>query len=254
MLHRVLQNLLSNALRYTASGRVLMGARRVGGEVVIQVCDTGVGIAPEHQAHVFREFHRYAAGPGTEQGLGLGLSIVERICRILGHPVSFRSRPGHGTVFSVRVPRGLSTELLTPSEAVPMRTGPNLEQAVVLCIDNERSVLDGMRTLLESWSCRVLLAGDVAEALAALDADSGPPELLIVDYHLDRGANGIDAVETVRRAYGADLPSVIITADRSEAVRARALAHGIAVLHKPVRPAALRALLMRLLSAREAAE
>ena len=254
MLHRVLQNLLSNALRYTTTGRVLMGARRAGGDVVIQVCDTGAGIAPEHQAHVFREFHRYAAGPGSEQGLGLGLSIVERICRILDHPVGLRSQPGRGTVFSVRVPRGTPAEHLPPSEAVPMRAGPNLEQAVVLCIDNERSVLDGMRTLLESWSCRVLLAGDVAEALAALDADAGPPELLIVDYHLDHGGNGIEAVETLRRAYGADLPAVIITADRSEAVRARALAHGVALLNKPVRPAALRALLMRLLLAREAAE
>ncbi len=254
MLHRVLQNLLSNALRYTVSGKVLLGARRAGREVVIQVCDTGRGIPPEHQSLVFEEFQRFAAGPGTEHGLGLGLSIVDRISRILDHPVSFRSMPGRGTAFSVRVPRGRTPGRGVPVEALPPRALPSLERAAVLCIDNDASVLDGMRALLKSWSCRVLLARGLAEAAALAVTEPARPELLIVDYHLDQGGDGADCVAALRRAYGADLPAVIVTADRSDAVRARARALGIAVLHKPVKPAALRALLMRLLATRQAAE
>ena len=130
---------------------------------------------------------------------------------------------------------------------------PSLERAVALCVDNEAAVLDGMRTLLESWSCRALLARGTAEG-AALAAERLRPDLLIVDYHLDEAGDGVDCVEVLRRAYAADLPAVIVTADRSEAVRSRALSRGITVLHKPLRPAALRALLMRLLATREAAE
>jgi Na+/proline symporter/signal transduction histidine kinase len=254
LLHRVLQNLLSNALRYTLSGKVLMGVRRHGADVVIDVSDTGSGIPLEYQGRVFQEFQRFAAGAGTEHGLGLGLSIVDRISRILDHPVRFRSQPGRGTTFSVRVPRGKGVEALGTMETIPPRALPSLEQAVVLCVDNEATVLDGMQALLESWSCRVLLARGLREAAALAVAEPLKPELLIVDYHLDQSGDGADCVEALRRAYGAALPAVIVTADRSEAVRARALARGLMVLHKPVKPAALRSLLMRLLATRQAAE
>jgi Na+/proline symporter/signal transduction histidine kinase len=254
LLHRVLQNLLSNALRYTLSGKVLMGVRRSGIELVIDVSDTGSGIPLEYQGRVFQEFQRFAPGPGTEHGLGLGLSIVDRISRILDHPVRFRSQPGRGTTFSVRVPRGKGVEAQGMIETPPPRALPSLEQAVVLCVDNEATVLDGMQALLESWSCRVLLARGLREAAALAVAEPLKPELLIVDYHLDQSGDGADCVEALRRAYGAVLPAVIVTADRSEAVRARALARGLMVLHKPVKPAALRSLLMRLLATRQAAE
>jgi Na+/proline symporter/signal transduction histidine kinase/CheY-like chemotaxis protein len=254
LLHRVLQNLLSNALRYTLSGKVLMGVRRSGIELVIDVSDTGSGIPLEYQGRVFQEFQRFAPGPGTEHGLGLGLSIVDRISRILDHPVRFRSQPGRGTTFSVRVPRGKGVEAQGMIETPPPRALPSLEQAVVLCVDNEATVLDGMQALLESWSCRVLLARGLREAVALAVAEPLKPELLIVDYHLDQSGDGADCVEALRRAYGAVLPAVIVTADRSEAVRARALARGLMVLHKPVKPAALRSLLMRLLATRQAAE
>jgi Na+/proline symporter/signal transduction histidine kinase len=254
LLHRVMQNLLSNALRYTLSGKVLMGVRRSGIELVIDVSDTGSGIPLEYQGRVFQEFQRFAPGPGTEHGLGLGLSIVDRISRILDHPVRFRSQPGRGTTFSVRVPRGKGVEAQGMIETPPPRALPSLEQAVVLCVDNEATVLDGMQALLESWSCRVLLARGLREAVALAVAEPLKPELLIVDYHLDQSGDGADCVEALRRAYGAVLPAVIVTADRSEAVRARALARGLMVLHKPVKPAALRSLLMRLLATRQAAE
>jgi signal transduction histidine kinase/CheY-like chemotaxis protein len=252
LLHRVLQNLLSNALRYTQAGKVLLGARRAGSQIVIQVWDTGSGIPLEYQGLVFEEFRRF--GPETERGLGLGLSIVDRISRILDHPVTFRSRPGHGTGFSVRVPRGKQAEAVPPVSATAPRALPNLEQAVVLCVDDQVTVLDSMRALLEGWSCRVLLARGLVEAVALASAESAKPELLIVDFHLDQSGDGIDCVDALRRAYDAHLPAVLVTADRSETVRIRAFAHGISVLHKPLKPAALRAVLMRLLATRQTEE
>jgi len=255
LLHRILQNLLSNAVRYTGAGKVLLGVRRRGnGKDVIQVLDTGSGISAEHHALVFEEFRRFAAGPGTEQGLGLGLSIVERIARILQHPIALSSEPGRGTVFSVQVPRGRLAAAPAPPELAPFRISPRLEGSVVLCIDNEAGVLDGMKTLLESWSCRVILARGLREAVTWACADATPPDVLIADYHLDSDGDGVHCVEDLRRRCGASLPALLVTADRSEAVRRRAAAAGIAMLHKPVKPAALRALLTRLLAVRVAAE
>jgi Na+/proline symporter/signal transduction histidine kinase/CheY-like chemotaxis protein len=254
MLHRVLQNLLSNAVRYTSAGKVLMGARAAGPEVVIEVWDTGSGIPVKYQSLVFEEFQRFAPASDAEHGLGLGLSIVDRISRILDHSVSLRSTPGRGTVFSLRVPRGRPPERRAADEASPTRVLPGLADAVVLCIDNEDSVRDAMRTLLEGWPCRVLLARGLAEAAALARAEPRMPDLLVVDYHLGPSGDGVDAVAALRRGCDAELPAVIVTADRSEAVRVRAAAHGIAILHKPLRPAALRALLMRLIATRQAAE
>ncbi|HYM03846.1 MAG TPA: PAS domain-containing hybrid sensor histidine kinase/response regulator [Stellaceae bacterium] len=254
-LHRILQNLLSNAIRYTQAGRVLLGVRRSEGDHhVIQVWDTGTGINPEHRGLVFQEFRRFATGPGSEHGLGLGLSIVDRISRILQHSIDFRSEVGRGTMFSVQVPRGRGPLLTASVEIPPARTPSKLEHALVLCIDNEASVLDGTKALLESWSCRVMLASGLREATTLAAAAATPPDILIVDYHLDRDGDGVDCVEALRRLCGRELPAVLVTADRSDAVRARAAAIGLAILHKPVKPAALRSLLMRLLAVRIAAE
>jgi len=254
LLHRILQNLLSNAIRYTSTGKVLLGARRRGKESVVQVWDTGSGISPEHRQLVFEEFRRFATGPGAEHGLGLGLSIVERIGRILKHPITFRSDLMRGTVFSVEVPRAGEPAAPAAIDLAPSRTASKLEHAVILCIDNEADVLDGMKTLLESWSCRVLLASGLREAMTLLAAEATRPDVLIVDYHLDQNGDGVECVEHLRTRCGAALPAVLVTADRSEAVRTRATAAGLAILHKPVKPAALRALLMRFLSMRMAAE
>jgi signal transduction histidine kinase/CheY-like chemotaxis protein len=254
LLHRILQNLLSNAIRYTAAGKVLMGARRRGGEVTIEVWDTGAGIPVEKQSLVFKEFQRFGAAPGTEQGLGLGLSIVDRIARALDHPVGFRSTPGRGTVFTLRLPRAHG---LVPARTAQMPAAgvlPELEGTAMLCIDNEPSVLDGMKTLLEGWGCRVVAAAGLDQALAL------PPEALagigtmLVDYHLDSQADGLRCIAALRRRLARNLPAVLVTADRSEAIKAAALAQGLPILNKPVKPAALRALVTRLLAARQAAE
>ncbi|WP_425450159.1 hybrid sensor histidine kinase/response regulator [Virgifigura deserti] len=253
LLHRVLQNLLSNALRYTARGKVLMGARRAGRFLLIQVWDTGSGIPQDKQLLVFKEFQRFAIGSGTEQGLGLGLSIVERISRILDHPVSLRSELGRGTMFTLRVPRGemtIAPPLVAPE---PARFSSALDRAVVLCIDNQASVLDGMRTLLAAWSRSVRVASGLSEALEVVGDGTERPDLVIVDYHLDEG-DGIACVEALRRRLGIDLPAILITADRSDALKMRADALGLPLLNKPIKPAALRALITQTLADRQAAE
>jgi Na+/proline symporter/signal transduction histidine kinase/CheY-like chemotaxis protein len=252
LLHRVLQNLLSNAVRYTARGKVLMGVRRAGAALLIQVWDTGCGIPRDKQPLVFNEFQRFASGPGTEHGLGLGLSIVERISRLLDHPVSFRSEPGRGTVFTLRVPRGAAN--IAPLRPALEPMWPIAERVTVLCVDNEPSVLDGLAALLEGWSCRMRAATGLSEALALDVAGGAPPDLLIVDYHLGDGRHGIDAIAALRDHYRREIPAILITADRSEAVAARAQALGLPILNKPLKPAALRALITRTIAARQAAE
>jgi Na+/proline symporter/signal transduction histidine kinase/CheY-like chemotaxis protein len=253
LLRRILQNLLSNAVRYTPAGKILMGARRRGTQVMIEVHDTGSGIPLEQQKLVFREFQRFTVAPGAEQGLGLGLSIVDRIARVLDHPVGFRSIPRRGTAFTVLLPRGAAPAARPPRMA-PVPALPTLEHALMLCIDNEPGVLDGMKALLEGWGCRVLVATGLAAALDLLAGDPALPDLMIVDYHLDAEADGLRCAEMLRHRFGSDIPAVLITADRSQAVRAAALVQGLHVLNKPIKPAALRALATRVIAARQAAE
>ena len=242
LLRRLLQNLVSNALKYTQNGRVLVGCRRHANCIRIDVYDTGIGIPKSKQRVIFTEFHRLEQGAKVARGLGLGLSIVERIARMLGHKVEIESGIGHGSHFSVEVPRALAV----PKEvrrAEPRRVERRqLTGLVVLCIDNEPKILDGMQALLGGWGCEVLTATDLAAALTRVGDAEAPPNGLLVDYHLDRG-NGIDAIGELRRRFGADMPAILITADRSAGVLDAARALKIQVLHKPVKPAALRALL-----------
>jgi signal transduction histidine kinase len=253
LLRRILQNLLSNAIRYTPAGKVLMGARSQDGQVSIEIRDTGSGIPLDKQGLVFREFQRFAVAAGTESGVGLGLSIVDRIARVLDHPVRFQSVPGKGTLFALRLPRRyLAAPEPSGARAVPIL--PSLEHASILCIDNEPSVLDGMRVLLEGWGCRVRLAAGLADALKIDHADMTRLDVMIVDFHLDADADGLRCVDVLRQRHSAALPAILITADRSAAVKAEALAHGLHVLNKPIKPAALRALVTRIISTQQAAE
>jgi CheY-like chemotaxis protein/anti-sigma regulatory factor (Ser/Thr protein kinase) len=240
LLRRLLQNLVSNAIKYTPKGRVLIGCRRKGGRVRIDVLDTGVGIPKSKQREVFLEFHRLDQGARAARGLGLGLSIVERIARVLGHTIDITSRPGRGSRFSIEM------AVAPPIAATPLRrqSGPaevrSLAGLPILCIDNEPQVLDGMEVLLGGWGCHVSAAADLAGAIDAIE--KGPrPAGILVDYHLDR-ANGIAVVRELRARYG-ELPAILITADRSPEVRDEARSAGIHLLNKPVKPASLRALL-----------
>jgi signal transduction histidine kinase len=250
LLRRLLQNLVSNAVKYTPSGRVLVGARRRQGRLVIEVWDTGLGIPVSKQKVVFREFQRLDQGAKVARGLGLGLSIVDRIGRVLDHPVTLKSEPGRGSVFRVEVPLAALPATVTPLEAPRVPLAP-LAGLKVLALDNEPAIQEGMRTLLTGWGCEVATAADLPGALAALGAAA--PEAILADYHLDEG-NGLDAITALREAAGRAIPAVLLTADRTLAVRDAAAAIGVHVLSKPVKPAALRALLVQWRASRIAAE
>jgi Na+/proline symporter/CheY-like chemotaxis protein/PAS domain-containing protein len=242
LLRRMLQNLVSNAIKYTPKGRVLFGCRLRGGKLRIDVFDTGLGIPASKKKIIFREFHRLDEGAKVARGLGLGLSIVQRIGRVLDHKIDLRSAVGRGSRFSVEVPlSSAAPQVQSQREAANVDRG-RLLGITVLCIDNEPQVLDGMDTLLGGWGCRVLKASDVTTAIGAIAESQTAPSGLLVDYHLDRG-NGLDAIAELRRRFGADLPAILITADRSPHVRDTARAQDVQVLSKPLKPAALRALM-----------
>ena len=243
LLRRLLQNLISNAIKYTPQGRVLVGARRgSNGSLRIEVHDSGLGIPSSQTRAIFREFHRLQDGARVARGLGLGLSIVERIGRVLNHRVQLRSQPGRGSMFSVEVPIAAavraSVQQRRPARTVPAQLGG----MVVLCIDNEPQILDGMETLLSGWGCQVLKASSLTAAIAVIERSGTIPSGLLVDYHLDDG-NGIDAIVKLRERFGRSLPAILITADRTPRVRDEARGRDVPILNKPVKPAALRALL-----------
>ncbi|MBZ0329485.1 response regulator [Halomonas sp. ANAO-440] len=245
LLGRVLRNLLSNACRYTESGSVLLGVRHVGDVVSLEVHDTGPGIPADQLQAIFEEYHQLNAEQArNRQGVGLGLAIVERICQRLDATVSVDSTPGHGSCFAVRVPicRPSSSQEAAPLASLQLSP---LQGRRMLVVDNDSRILMGMQALLEQWGMDCRVAHDLAEALAQLHE---PPDVLLVDLHLDGGEMGDFLVEKLRRHWQQPaLPAVVITADRSEAWRRTLAEAGIPVLHKPVRPGKLRAVLSQLL-------
>ena len=251
LLRRVLQNLISNAIKYTRSGSVLLGARARGDSVVVQVLDTGPGIPEDKRTVIFKEFQRLE-GPGSNvRGLGLGLSIVERICRVLDHPIHLVSRPMRGSNFSVRIPRAEPRHVAAPA-VVPQPSPGNLAGCAVLCIDNEPVVLSGMETLLAGWGCNVRTAPSAAEALSVLAGGQHLPDIILADYHLDSGT-GIDAIVRIRKEFDRPIPAVLITADHSLEVQREVRAHDIPLLRKPLKAGSLRAILSKIVIARQAA-
>lgn len=241
-LRRIVQNLLANAVRYTRSGRVLVGVRRVGNAARIEVWDTGPGIPAADREAVFREFHRLSNGQGMG-GMGLGLTIVERACALLDHPLELVSEEGRGTGFRVTVPLAGDRPLRVDKSAEALPAGA-VDGMVALVIENDASMRTALVGLLETWGASALDAGGSAEAIGLL-ADLGiAPDVIVADYHLDEDDNGLDAVAAVRGQYGV-IPAVLVTADRSRALADRCAALGIPMLNKPVEPARLRALLAR---------
>src|SRR5438270_5747891 len=242
LLRRLLQNFISNAIKYTPHGRVLVGCRRHGQSLRIGVYDTGVGIPVLKRGEIFKEFHRLEQGARIARGLGLGLSIVERLARVLNHGIALDSNPGGGSVFSVTVPTAKAVTLTAAvTSATPLARAP-IAGALIVCIENDAAILDGMRTLLKAWDAKVIAVSDPDAAIEAIEASGGRVTGLLVDYHLDRG-NGVAAIRDIRRRFGENIPAILITADRSPHVRAAAREETIAVLNKPVKPASLRALI-----------
>jgi Na+/proline symporter/signal transduction histidine kinase/CheY-like chemotaxis protein len=246
LLRRIVQNFLSNALRYTRQGTVLLGVRRHGSHVSIEVWDTGPGIAHEHLRMIFDEFRRLEQpSPWGEKGLGLGLAICDRIARILNHDLSADSRPGRGSRFAIRLPRAAESAPVTTTRT-PRRPAPiGLPQSLhVLCLDNDAAILDGMQALLTRWGMSCDISRNVEEAQNA--AQQRRPDLVLADYHLDDALDGLAALDYLRDICNPPPPGALITADASVELKTRARDLGYALLRKPVKPAALRALIAQL--------
>src|SRR5712692_2871614 len=248
LLERILLNLVSNAVRYTLDGGVVVGCRRRGQLLRIEVWDSGTGIPEDHRRDIFVEFYQLA-GPDRDGrgGLGLGLAIVERLCRLLDHPIELASRVGSGSRFSVSVPavspRLAQTEPEDWSRAKPDPWGGKL----VVVIDDDALVLDGMRGLLRSWGCRVVTAASESGALAALAEHGQRPDLIISDYRLSGGQTGIEAIARLHGVFGADVPTFLISGDTAPERLREASASGYHLLHKPVPPMTLRAMVSQYL-------
>ncbi|MGY6554381.1 MAG: PAS-domain containing protein [Wenzhouxiangella sp.] len=240
LLRRILQNFLSNAVRYTRVGRILIGARRRGDQVLAGVWDTGEGIAEHQRAEIFEEFRRLDHDQHAP-GLGLGLAIAERMARLLGHQLVLDSTPGRGTLFGVRVavvPQQLSPPLAQTPE-------PTQAAASVLVVDNDPSMLVSLQGLLSRWGFVVRTASGPEAALAELDTRAF--DLLLLDYHLDHGRTGLALLQQLR-ASGCASPVILISADHTADLKNAAAEAGCDLLHKPLKPLALRSLINRLVA------
>ena len=240
LLRRVIQNFLSNAIRYTETGKILLGCRRLNGFLRIEVLDTGPGMSDDQLTHIFEEFRRFQHGR-DQKGLGLGLAIVDRISGMLNHPISVHSIQGKGSTFGITVPLAVGDHPAminsTPSSS---RRVSSLGGLHVLCIDNDAAILQGMVALLGNWKCNVTAAQSLEDALSKLEGRQ--PDMILADYQLDDDRNGLDAMDAIREALNPDIPGILITGYMAPEVRDDAMNRGYQVLYKPVKPAALRAL------------
>ncbi len=251
MLRRILQNLLANAHHYTREGGVLLASRRRGETIRMEVWDTGPGIPEVERERIFEEFQRGSTSMDTNRGgFGLGLSIVSRMAQTLEHPLDMCTRPGRGTRFSITAP---ATESATPPSELPalpaaLPSAIGLAHTRVLVIDNDPRVVEAMINLLTRWQCDARSAHGLGDIELLIEQDEFRPEILLADYHLDFGKLGTEAIDRLRAAFDPSLPAVIITADRTEDIVAAARQKSCEVLHKPIRPAELRALMQHLLN------
>jgi len=256
LLRRLIQNLVSNAVKYTRQGKIVVGVRhRKGGLIDLEVADSGIGIPADQLQMIYQEFVRLDEGSRAASGLGLGLSIVDRIARVLDHPITASSRHGRGTSFRVGLsPASGAVAEFSAKSARPGQIGLAMAGTRVLCIDNEAAIRDGMQVLLSGWGCAVETHASAEEAIAAVERAGQRPDIALVDYHLDRGTNGLDAIRALRARVDPGLAAILVTADRSLSVRDEAVAMGVQMLTKPLKPASLRAAMASALQRREAAE
>lgn len=248
LLARVLRNLLSNAIRYTPEGKLVLGCRRRQNGLEIQVLDTGIGIEGSKLGEIFREFSRIdAARTRTDKGIGLGLAIVERLSRVLGHEIRVQSNPGKGSCFSLMVPYG---KAVAPAVTAPIEldaVGLPIRDARILVVDNDIEICEGMQALLSTWHCRVMAAQSVAQLQEDAALVEFQPQLMIADYHLDNGETGLQAIKAVKTRLGCEIPVILITADYSNELRLAAKNAGYVLLNKPVKPLKLKMLMSNFL-------
>jgi signal transduction histidine kinase len=252
LLDRMVRNLVSNAIQHTRQGTVLVACRLRPGTVRIEVRDSGPGIPQHLHQEIFQEFYQIR-NPERDRsnGVGLGLAIVERVGRMLGHPVLLRSAPGCGSTFTIVLPRSTDPAPATAAPTAPAAEGmPSLQGRRIAAIDDDPIVLEGMRQLFDHWGCTLVAAASTQELLDHLAKDSTVPDLVISDYRLRDGETGAQAIAKVTAFCGRPLPGVLVTGDTAPERLREAAQSGYAVLHKPVRPGKLRALLLHLLDVR----
>lgn len=250
-LRRIAQNLVSNAIKYTESGRVLVGARRQGARAWLEIHDTGIGIPVADRNRIFDEFQRLESDGRGEPGMGLGLSIVKRACAKLDHPISLESEPGRGTVFRVglRIVDSLVLPLLPDPPDNPDRD--KLRGRTALVVENNESMRHGYALILrDNWGMRTIPVEGTAEARRAVLNSGQIPDLIVADYHLGGKDTGIRTIKALRETSGEEIPAVMVTAHRNAGLARSCARLGVRVLEKPVHPEELRNALLQLVGER----
>ncbi len=250
LVERILRNLVSNAIRYTNDGSVLVSCRQRGDRVLLQVWDTGIGIRESERVHIFEEFYQVpntgVVSPEQRKGLGLGLAIVKRLADLMNAPLSVRSQAGRGTVFTLELPVGKAPRAVAPAVPGKGPLGITLEGRLVVIVEDEPAVRGGLEVLIKGWGASIASFESVA-ASAAWAAASDPqivkPDLLIVDYRLEDGLNGVDAIKALRARFGAAVPAILVTGSTMTGHEMDAQAHNFHLLIKPVVPNKLRAMI-----------
>ncbi len=240
LLRRIVQNFLTNALRYTRQGKVLLGVRRCGAQVRVEVWDTGAGIEEEKQHEIFEEFNR-GSQISMDQGLGLGLAISKGIAQVLDHQISMRSWPGRGSVFSLTLDCAAKDEL-RPAQAITREIQSDLDHLRVLCVDNDENILRAMEGLLGRWGCDNRSATNLVQTMKILE-QGWLPHIVLSDYRLDHGRTGLEVLQQCRLRMGDHFTGVVISADRTEEMLDAIRSNGFSFMPKPVKPVKLRALL-----------
>jgi signal transduction histidine kinase/CheY-like chemotaxis protein len=250
LLERILLNLVSNAVRYTERGGIIVGCRRRGDSVRIEVWDSGIGIPQDQQQNIFREFYQVGGARAGAAGLGLGLAIVDRLSRLLGHRLEIASVQGKGSRFSIAAPQA-------PPQVDPAEISLPLQALIqpfagkfIVVIDDDRLVLDGMCGLLRGWGCQVSASTSSGDALASLFELNERPDLIISDHHFTHGENGISVIKRLRRTFNVPIPALLVTGDISVERKQEAAAGGFELLQKPVPPMILRATMSGILKQR----
>lgn len=249
-LRRILQNLVANAIRYTHSGRVLVGVRRRQYVIEFQVSDTGIGIAKEEQEKIFEEFHRIDRQLVSDSAMGLGLTIVKRACDMLGHELTLGSTIGKGTTFTVSVPFSRNKIKAEAEQEISFDSPPSLENAIIMVVENDLTVAEGMEHMLESWGATPVVVTNLEQAFAQIKELDILPDIFLVDYHLDDMNNGLDFIAGIRDKFGA-IRSILLTADRDPTIFKQANEQGAFVRYKPLDIPELHNLVANLLNSHE---
>lgn len=247
LLERVLLNLVSNAVRYTPRGSVLVGCRQRAGVLAVEIWDTGPGIPADQRQNIFGEFVRLGDADGKERpGLGLGLSIVQRLCELLALPITFETTLGKGSCFRVTLPQATMRTASVASSPEPAALIDTAEEPIVVVIDDDALVLEGMSGLLHSWGCRVAAFASADSALAGASSWARRhPDLIIADFTLPDGKSGLELIAALQEAFGSKVPAFLVSGDTSPDRLRMVRDSGFHLLHKPVSPMALRAMLAR---------